>query len=311
MKIRKALIGFLLVTACYLIVLVWIDARNEVFASVSELLTVLPVLAALSLFSWFIRFIRWHWLLRRAGHKTLLFQGFLAYLSGFAFTATPGKVGELVRIRYLGPMGVPATRVLAAFVYERAFDLLAVLMLASLFISRIDLFLVVLIFVLLFLGIILFMVLKPEFLNRLAVHLRSIRARRLSRMVGTLRDGLAGCRVWADPLDALVAGGLGLIAWFLTSLAFVFLLARLNIDLPTLTAVSIYPLSMLAGAASMLPGGMGSTEAAIVAILSFHGSSLGEATLAAIGIRLATLWLSVICGFSAVAVLESSHVKSS
>jgi uncharacterized protein (TIRG00374 family) len=250
-------------------------------------------------------------LLIRAGHRTKLFTGFLAYLSGFAFTATPGKIGELVRICYLKPIGVPPWRVLAAFIYERAFDLLTVLVLAALFISRKDVFLFVTGFVLFFLSLVVFLVMKPTLLNQLAVYLRAWHVKRMSRMVKALHDGLSGCRVWANPLDVLMASGLGLAAWYLTSLSFVYLLGRIGINLPMLTAVAIYPLSMLAGAVSMLPGGVGSTETTIVVILSIYGFGVGIATLAAIGIRLATLWFAVLCGFVALGVLEFTASKYS
>ncbi len=61
---------------------------------------------------------------------------------------------------------------------------------------------------------------------------------------------------------------------------------------------------MLAGAASMMPGGVGSTEVTIVALLAVFGVSTGQATLAAVGIRFATLWFAVLCGLAACGVLE-------
>jgi uncharacterized protein (TIRG00374 family) len=268
------------------------------------MLSALPVLVGLSVSSYMLRYSRWYWLLARAGHRTRVLPGLLAYLSGFAFTATPGKVGELVRIRYLGPMGVPSWKVVAAFVYERAFDLLAVLILASFYINRGDAFVFVTVFVLLFLAVIVLMAMKPRLLGRLAINLRAMQARRLSRMAKILSRGLSGCRLWANPLDALVAGILGLTAWSMTSLSFVYLLGHLDISLPIQTAFSLYPLAMLAGAASMLPGGIGTTEATLIAILSVLGSDVGIASIAAIGIRLTTLWFSLVCGLVALATIE-------
>jgi uncharacterized membrane protein YbhN (UPF0104 family) len=105
MKIRNALIGFSLVTVCYLSALLWTDSQKNIFNEIPRLTSILPLLFLISLISYIVRYARWHWLLRRAGHDTPCIRGFLAYLSGFAFTATPGKVGELVRMRYLIPMG--------------------------------------------------------------------------------------------------------------------------------------------------------------------------------------------------------------
>jgi uncharacterized protein (TIRG00374 family) len=304
LKIRHALASFGFITIFYFAVLIWGDSKNHVFSVLPKLISVLPVLISLSLASYIVRYLRWYWLLARAGHRTRLIPGLLAYLSGFAFTATPGKIGELIRIRYFEPMGVPSWRVLAAFVYERAFDLLAVLILASLYVNRGDVFVYVTVFVFLFLAFIVFMAVKPEILNRLAINLRALRAKRLSRIVKILCKGLSGCRLWANPLDALMAVVLGLIAWGLTSFSFVYLLGHLEIILPIQTAFSLYPLAMLAGAASMLPAGIGSTEVSIVAMLSMNGCDLGTASLAAVSIRLTTLWFSLICGFVAVAMIE-------
>jgi uncharacterized protein (TIRG00374 family) len=68
--------------------------------------------------------------------------------------------------------------------------------------------------------------------------------------------------------------------------------------------MAVYPLSMLAGAASMLPGGVGSTEATIVGLLSLFDVPLGVAALAAIGIRFSSMWFAVLCGFIALSILE-------
>jgi uncharacterized protein (TIRG00374 family) len=120
-----------------------------------------------------------------------------------------------------------------------------------------------------------------------------------------LRAALEEIRVWMQPRDVFVAAGLGLVAWGASSVAFVYLLDHLGISLPIVRAVGIYPLSMMAGAASMLPGGLGSTEATIVALLSAEGVELSLALLAAVGIRLATLWFAIICGLVSMAASET------
>jgi uncharacterized protein (TIRG00374 family) len=89
-----------------------------------------------------------------------------------------------------------------------------------------------------------------------------------------------------------------------TSLSFVYLLHEISISISFLQSISIYPISMLAGAASMIPGGLGSTEGVIVAILYSYGVAISIATMAAVGIRLTTLWFSMLCGFIALTILE-------
>lgn len=310
MNMRRAIVGLIVITLVYLAALVWVDARNQVFNELPALLSALPMLLGFSLLSYVIRYLRWHWLLWRAGSRTTVPAGFLAYLSGFAFTATPGKVGELLRIRYLSRQGVPPWKVLAAFVYERAVDLIAVLLLATLAVKRADIFVFVLGFVAILLLALVFFALKPALLSRLAAWLRRYRLKRLSRITCVFRDGLAGSRNWMTPLDMLISLLLGLAAWGITAFSFAWLLGVLGGAIPLLSALAIYPLAMLAGAASMVPGGVGSTEVTIVALLSLFEVPLGIATLAAVGIRFASIWFAVFCGFIAMCVLEIGDVKS-
>jgi hypothetical protein len=106
-KLHRAFAGFALLTVAYLCLLLWADRGRGLFAGIERLAPLLPPLMLASLLAYALRFARWTWLLRRAGYRVGDGRGFVAYLSGLAFTATPGKVGELLRIRYVAPRGVP------------------------------------------------------------------------------------------------------------------------------------------------------------------------------------------------------------
>ena len=92
-------------------------------------MAILPV-AAISLVTFALRCARWRWLLRRLGSPVPSIPGAIAYLAGFALTASPAKVGELIRIRYFADLGVPPHRVIAAMVFERTSDIVVLLALA-------------------------------------------------------------------------------------------------------------------------------------------------------------------------------------
>lgn len=304
MQTKRAIRGFAAITLVYLGVLVWLDSRQQVFAGLPALWVALPPMLTAALLSYFVRFLRWHRLLAASGHHVRFWHSLLAYVAGFAFTATPGKVGELVRIRYLQDAGVPASRTLAAFVFERALDLLAVLSLASLAIRRGDLFAIAAVFVLFMLMAVWVAASHPHQLSRLAAWLRASRARRPAKLARTLRDGLTGCRGWVRPGVVAQTFLLGLIAWSATSWSFVHLLSWLHPGIPWLEGLSIYPLAMLAGAASMLPGGLGSTEATTAALLLSQGVDWEHAVLAAVGIRLTSFWFAVLLGLASMTTLE-------
>jgi uncharacterized protein (TIRG00374 family) len=304
MKTGTPLLAAAIATVLYVLALLWVDSTNQVLARLPLVAATLPVLAAASLLSYVLRYARWQWLLRRAHAPTPVLRGWLAYLTGFAFTATPGKVGELVRIRYFAEFGVPPEKVLAAFVFERASDLLAITLFAALTIHDPAVFLVVLGFMVGLLGLIVLVASRPASLAALSTWLRRRKLGALARLARMLRKGLTGCRTWLNAPDIVVAMALGLLAWGVVALSFAWLLARLGLTLPFTAAMSLYPTAMLAGAASMLPGGIGTTEFTIVALLAMHAVPVGTATLAAVAIRFAGLWFAIGCGLLSIGVLE-------
>lgn len=304
MKIRKSIYSLLVITVVYVAILLYMDSQNSILSGLAILSEVYPVLVLFILISFLIRFIRWHWLLIRVDFHVPFRRGLLAYFSGFAFTATPGKVGELVRIRYFLPLGVPHSLVISAFLFERIFDLITVLTIASLAAAQFGMFLYVTFFVVLLILLVILFSVKPLWVSSLMLFLRKYRFRRLSRFVRVLRDGIVGIKVWNNPLDIVISFVLGILSWGLTSVAFVILLEYLSIVIPFVTAIAIYPLSILAGAASMMPGGVGATEVSIVALLMFLDVPAENALIAAIGIRISSLWFAIVCGIITIFILE-------
>lgn len=302
MRARHVLWAAVAVAGLYAALLLWADSRDPVMPRLPQLAAALPLAMALTLASWGARYWRWRWLLR--GRPLPWLRGWLAYLSGFAFTTTPGKVGELVRIRYFRPLGVPAEKALAAFVFERACDLVVVFLLSALAVPDPRLLALLALFVAVLLGLVAALAARPRPLRLLGVGLRRRGWRGAASVARTLRGGLVGCRLWLNPADLTVSLALGVLAWALAALAFAWLLLQLGVQLPWNITASIYPTAMLAGAASFLPGGIGTAETAIVALLAAYGVAASTGALAAVGIRVASLWFAVAAGLGAIAVLE-------
>jgi uncharacterized protein (TIRG00374 family) len=305
MNVRGAVLSLVVVTAVYLAALVWIDARTGMLRLAPQLVGVLGVMIGLTVVSWLLRFLRWHWLMRRAGFSPCWWRALLAYLSGFAFTATPGKVGELIRIRYFVPMGVPAGLVVGLFVYERCLDLLVVLLISTIVVGQFDQFWVAAAFVAVLVATVLLVARNSSWMASLAAGLARRNLRRPAQAIQTLAAGLADARQWANWRDFGVSLLLGLIAWGLVALSFAWLLGKLGLSIPLPASLAIFPLSMLVGAASMLPGGLGSTEATVVALLVLQQVPVEIAVLAAVAARLSSLWSAILAGLICLAVSEA------
>jgi uncharacterized membrane protein YbhN (UPF0104 family) len=276
--------------------LLMVDTQKGFFEYLPTAMAQLPILLVFALASFVLRYARWFWLLRWAGSELPVWQGWLAYISGFAFTATPGKVGELVRIRYFGRLHVDGSRVVSAFVFERALDLVVVFCLATLWVVDTQMFFVAATFVLIFLVLVGLVMYRPKVLETLGMAFVGYGFERVGRLFRFVAQAMAGCSIWLRPVPLLSSFLLGLAAWCSTAFAFVFLLNALQLHVPFLAAFAAYPLAMLAGAASMLPGGVGSTEAAIVVQLQWHDVPVATALLAAVVVRLGTMWFSVLLG---------------
>jgi uncharacterized protein (TIRG00374 family) len=270
----------------------------------------LVVLAMLlSLLNYALRIMRWRFYLGRLRHRVGLRFAALTYTAGFAYTLLPGKVGEMVRARYYRPMGVPLRDVTAAFFAERLMDLLAMTTLAALVFTTSRRyaggFLGAAAIIAFALAILMWV---PWASAAAALRPTAGPASRIRSALASLAETLASTRSLLRP-GVLVCGfAVGLIAWGfegagLGLLASMFPAAGLGLT----TAIGIYGIAVLIGGLSFLPGGLGSTEAVMTALLAANGLTVSQALLLTLICRLVTLWFAVALGWFAVFALRPKH----
>jgi len=249
----------------------------------------------LSLLNYGLRYWRWRAFLRALGHDIPERTHVAAYIAGFAFTPTPGKAGEAVRSLYLLPHGVSATESVGVLLVERALDFWAVCVLAILLFTSWQVAILA-VAVSAFLAAILGLRGIRTQLLRMARFTASVLPRRVLDKVasfGRMRQVSASL---VRPRLLLIGMGVGLVAWFAEGVGLYVLVLALGNSLDLALAVGIYGWSVLLGAISFLPGGLGSTEAAMGFFLKLHGLSLDDAIVATLLCRLATLWFAVVLG---------------
>ncbi len=253
---------------------------------------------AMSLVNYGLRFVRWQMYLGALECRVPWWANARIYLSGFALTTTPGKAGEAIRSVFLKRWGVGYATSLAAFMSERLSDLIAIVLLALLGLSfypeaR----------ALVSIGIaavaVAAVVLAQERIMR-EWYERSRTARGWTGRWGhRLLHLLLEARRCHRPGLVAAATALSLVAWGAEALAFHWILQWLGADFSMAFSFFVYALSMLAGAVSFLPGGLGGAEAVMVSLLVWKGLALPEAVAATVLIRLATLWFAVGLGITA------------
>jgi len=258
----------------------------------------------LSLLNYALRVVRWRWYLQRAGHALPWRFTALSFMSGFAFTLSPGKVGEMVRARYYLPKGVPLSVTTGAFFVERLLDLLVMVILAAVAFAELQAYSH---FLWVAIGLLVAMLLSVAVMpwQAWAERLQASRPRGWRAAALTVVDMFAQSRLFLSPGLLLSGLAVGLVAWGgeawgLHLVAEVVAPGQLTLA----GATGIYAIAIIVGALSFLPGGLGSTEAVMTALLYAHGIPMPQAILLTLICRLLTLWLAVLIGWLCVWALR-------
>lgn len=259
----------------------------------------------LSLFNYVLRFQRWYLYLRELGHRIGWTHHLLVYLAGFMFTVSPAKAGEALRGVYLREHGVPYADTFAALFVERLLDFIAYSLLATLIVlGHADyrpFLLVAFLAAFTLLGLCGHPAIPP-WLDRTAA------GRSSPWLSGLLQLGarlLRSSRRLLQPRLLLPGLAIGLVSWGAEGIGFHLICQGLALDVPPMTATSIYAIAGLAGAAAFfMPGGIGGMELVMIALLTTLGAPASVAIVATLICRVATLWFAVVVGFIAAALLE-------
>jgi glycosyltransferase 2 family protein len=292
---------------------------REIGAQLARLtLGQVALLLLLSLFNYGLRGLRWHVLARRLGLPTTLRQNLRHYLGGFAMAVTPGRLGELVRMRWLRrETGWAVERTAPLALMDRAGDLAVMALLlgaatllaghgqagqgqaglgAALPVTLAGLLVAVLLT-------------RPKVLALILTQAYRLtgwkpalfaRARRASRSLAR----------FSHPATLVGVLGLGLLGWLAEGYAFHLLLTWMGAGIGLWAAIGIFTFATLAGGLTGAPGGLGGAEAAMVALLSLNGVGLDISVPATAVIRLTTLWFALGLGLAVFPLAEARAAAS-
>jgi uncharacterized protein (TIRG00374 family) len=300
----KVILGVAAGVAVYVAFSIWADARSvgRALASFQWLIA----LAALGLASlnYLVRFVRWHYYLKVLGLGIPAGHSFLVFLGGFSLTVTPGKLGEVVKALLLREShGIAAARTAPIVVAERLTDLMGLLLLAcvGIFTFKTDPRFLVIGAGLIVFGLVVISVqpIAACFL-RLAARIPGLR-----KIAPKLEEAYQTTAALLRPAPLALGVALSTVSWFFECAAFwavVHGFAGASVNLQA--ATFIYATMTVAGALSFLPGGLGVTEAGMLAMLGelAVGCNRSVAAAATFVTRLCTLWFAVIIGIAALLI---------
>lgn len=264
--------------------------------------TVLPLVFALTTTAYIVRFVKWDLFLRLAGVQLSFKENLFVFFSGLSMVVTPGKMGEVWKGWLIkGLTGERLSKTVPVIVVDRVTDVmgLALLSLLGLFYGSSQ------IYPLLILPIFLILLIASLRFERVTRLLLNIVIRKTERHAQDIRAIYETFQRTTEPKWLFSLSLLGAMGWALEGLALYMVVRGLGLNFSAYLAVFIFSLASLAGAASMIPGGLGVAEATISGMLQIFGIPPAASAGSAILTRLGTLWYGASLGLSVYLLFRS------
>lgn len=257
--------------------------------------------------NYLLRFVRWHYYLHGRNLRLPLGESGLVFTAGFVMSVTPGKVGELLKSWLLQDLrGFAVARTAPLILAERITDLAAIVLLTAIgslaFVRGVPLALAG--------GGVVVLLLAGISWRRLGEGMIDLVERlpwigRIAPRLHVAYDALHGV---TRPLPLALGTLVGVVSWFLECLALhVVVRGFPGASLDLASSIFAYSVPIVAGSLTLLPGGLGATEAGMTGALQALGDSgvtRAVATATTILVRIATLWWAVALGMGALALLR-------
>lgn len=293
------LMSLTLCLAAMLLAAAFIDKAtlSELFRSLDFPLGI--ALITFSSLNYLFRILRWQYLYRLPGIAVRPLHTAVFYIAGFSMGATPGKLGELIRLWFLERRyQIPYEKTMALFFGDRISDIYAMVIICLIgSITFVD-FTGNIIVISLVVILVSYVFVRPAVLLATVGFIYRLINYRYTAFFARTRRAIRFAAKYFR-LDILMPTLiLGVLAWYAECMAFFWLLDQMNVAVTLNQAAFIYAAASLGGALSMMPGGLIGFEAVALALLSLLGVDLAVSLTAVVIIRLFTQWYSIILGFA-------------
>ena len=257
----------------------------------------LPLILLLVSISWTPLLVRWQILLKKNDINIPIKKSFLLFLGGMSMSITPGHVGELIKSQLIKTIyNIPRTKTAPIIFVEKFYDLTGAIIasIIGIIILGMDASLI-LISVSILIVIIFLIYYRPifEFILK-----RVTKTKFFSKYSENISDSYEIVRNSTTPQISSISFGLSILYWIIISVAVHFILLSFGIEsISILKTISIYSSSVIIGAISFIPGGLGITEGSLIGLFSLEGIDISLALVLGVMIRILTMWYSVSIGF--------------
>ena len=312
MKLNKKFFIFLIsIIAIYATFLILSDFSKLSEKIIDFKIEYLPVILILAPLGWLALYYRWVLLLRNLNYNLPHKKNFQIFLSGFALSVTPGKVGELLKSQLLkDSFGIPRKITAPVILVERLYNAVGIVTVSSFGIWFFD-FSGIVILITTCILVVIFVSLRIKKLFLILIQKIS-KIKFLSKFSDSFSDSYDVVNTSIKPKIFIISSLLSVVYWILESIAVYFILRSFGIDfLELYNVIPAYATSIILGVASLMPAGLGVVEGTLVGLLSIQGLAISTAITLTIFIRIFTIWYSVIVGFVALKLVDAFSINNS
>jgi len=303
-KSGKVWLIILFAVAVYLLMGIYADFGKLSQAMKDFRWTFLLLLFALTTTNYLLRFIKWDYFLKQAGVYLNLKDNLFVFFSGLAMIITPGKIGEIWKGWLIKDInGEELSKTVPVVIVERITDVLglAILSIFGVLYYKQGVYLIL---VLLLLFSLFFAAVKSRTTSTWIISKLETKMGKYAENIKTMHRTFEATM---EPKGLIGMSLLSAFAWFFECLGMYIVILGFKESLNITLATFIFSFASLAGAVSMIPGGLGVAEATISGLLQFFGSAPATSVGIAIIIRLGTLWYGAIMGMSVYLVFRGNY----
>lgn len=269
---------------------------NKLFSSFLRFnIVYLPAILMLAPMNYLLRYVKWNYYLKLLNIKIDKKDNLKIFTSGLSMTITPGKLGEFMKSYLIKELeGIPMSVTSPLIVIERLTDGISMIVLASVGALKYKYGLVILV----------------ASIAMVAIFIASIRFKAIANFIIRVLKKLPLMTKLGDQIDAfykssyelltvqsiIVSVFIGIVSWSFEGVVIYLTLKGFGTPISMLSAIFTVSFASIAGALSMLPGGLFVAEGSIMGLLIMIGVSKEVASAATIVTRFSTLWLGVAIG---------------
>jgi uncharacterized protein (TIRG00374 family) len=293
----KILLTIILIIFLYAILLLFSDIEKIYDKLIDFKIEFLPIILVLSPLAWFLIYIRWYLLLQNLGIKIPHKNNFLIFLGSSALGITPGKVGELLKAQFFKEkFGIERTKTVPLIFVEKFYDVVSAVIISFFGIWYFQEAGYIIIGAIVSIIILSALISSQSIFNK-AIHIFG-KFSFTKKFLEPLSESYEYIRESLRWKIAVLSISLSIGYWLVISVTVYFVMLALNIDpLDFGVLIITYTASLILGAVSFLPGGIGVTEGTLVGLFSLQNIDISTAIVLVIFIRIFILWYSVIVGF--------------